>query len=59
VYANTSSEDGKKENQSVHTHCISENFQSGSRHEKRIESALEIGYQHFKRSSNCSLFMVK
>jgi len=26
VYANSSSEDGKKQNQSVHTHCISENF---------------------------------
>jgi len=27
----SSSEDGKKQNQSVHTHCISENFQSGTR----------------------------
>ena len=31
VYANSSSEDGKKKNQSVHTHCISERFQSGTR----------------------------
>ena len=31
VYANSSSEDGKKQNQSVHTHCISENFLSGMR----------------------------
>jgi len=27
----TSSEDGKKKNQSVHTRCISERFQSGTR----------------------------
>jgi len=26
VYAISSSEDGKKRNQRVHTHCISENF---------------------------------
>ena len=31
VYANSSSEDGKKQNQSVNTHCISENFRSGTR----------------------------
>jgi len=31
VYANSSSEDGKKQNQSVNTNCISEKFQSGSR----------------------------
>ena len=31
VYTIYSSEDGKKQNQSVHTHCISENFQSGTR----------------------------
>jgi len=31
VYAISSSEDGKKQNQSVHTHCISENFQNGAR----------------------------
>ena len=31
VYANSSSEDGKKQNQGVHTHCISENFQSVTR----------------------------
>jgi len=31
VYAHSSSEDGKKQNQSVHTHCISEHFQSGTR----------------------------
>jgi len=31
VYANASSEDGKKQNQNVHTHCISENFQSDTR----------------------------
>jgi len=31
VDAISSSEDGKKQNQSVHTHCISENFQSGTR----------------------------
>jgi len=31
VYANSSSEDGKKQNQSVYTHCISDNFQSGTR----------------------------
>jgi len=30
VYANSSSEYGKKQNQSVHTHCISENVQSGT-----------------------------
>jgi len=31
VYANSSSGDGEKQNQSVHTHCVSENFQSGTR----------------------------
>ena len=31
VYANPSSEDGKKQNQSVHTHHNSDNFQSGMR----------------------------
>jgi len=31
VYANSSSEGGKKQNQSVHTHCISENVQCGIR----------------------------
>jgi len=31
VYANSSSEDGKKQNQSVHTHCVSDIFQSGTR----------------------------
>jgi len=31
VYAISSSEDGMKQNQSVHTHCISEIFQSGTR----------------------------
>jgi len=31
VYANSSSEDGKKQKQSVHAHCISNNFQSGTR----------------------------
>jgi len=31
VYAIYSSEDGKKQNQNIHTHCISENFQSGTR----------------------------
>jgi len=31
MYANSSSEGGKKQNQSVHTHCVSDNFQSGTR----------------------------
>jgi len=35
VYAKSSSEDGKKQNQSVHTHCISENFRVV--HEKKDE----------------------
>jgi len=31
VFAVSSSKDGKKQNQSVHTHCISESFRSGIR----------------------------
>jgi len=31
VYAKSSSEESKKQNQSVHTYCISDNFQSGTR----------------------------
>jgi len=31
VYVKSSSEDGKKQIKSVHTHCISENFQSDTR----------------------------
>jgi len=38
VYVNSSSEDGKKQNQSVQTHRISENFQSGT--EKKNKQCL-------------------
>jgi len=57
VYTIFSSEDGKKQNQNVHTHCISENFQWYTR--KKDKNALEIGYQHFKRSPNFNIFVVK
>jgi len=57
VYANSSLENGKKQNQSVHTHCISENFQSGTG--KKDKNALEINYQHFKGFPNFSIFVVK
>jgi len=42
---------------SIHTHCISENFQSGTR--KKDKNTLEIGYQHFKRSANFNIFVAK
>jgi len=53
-----SSSDGKKQNQGVHIHCISENFRSGAR-KKKDKNTLEIGYQNFKRSPNFNMFVVK
>jgi len=45
VYAISSTEDGKKQHQSVHTHSISEHFQTGTR--KKDKKYLKIGCQHF------------
>jgi len=57
VYANSSSEDGKKQNQSVHTHTA---FLTIFRvvHETKDKNALEIRYQHFKRSPKFSILPI-
>jgi len=41
----------------AYSHCISDNFRSGIR--KNDKNALEIGYPHFKRSPNFSIFVIK
>ena len=53
----SSSDDGKKQNPSVHTlHFwnISEWYSN-----KRIKTALEIGYQHYQPSPNSNIFVVE
>jgi len=50
---------GKKQNQSVHIHCISENFQWYTK--KRIKSALDIStfLNYLTSFDNTSIFVVK
>jgi len=56
VYAIPSSEDGKKQNESVHTPSFLKMFRLVDK--KRIKNALEIGYRHFKRSPSFNVFMI-
>jgi len=57
VYANSLPQKMARNKLKTYAHCISENFQCYTN--KRIKNALEIGYQHFKRSPNSNIFVVK